>query len=63
MKLLFTPEAAGRRRCQRQLARDHCREASQHPTFGIGAHFCMGAPLARQELTVMLESLQRRPSS
>ncbi|MDO8277215.1 MAG: cytochrome P450 [Burkholderiaceae bacterium] len=36
------------------------REASQHLTFGIGAHFCMGAPLARQELTVMLEALVRR---
>lgn len=34
--------------------------AREHVSFGKGAHFCMGAPLARLELKVLLEEIVRR---
>ena len=36
------------------------RNARRHLGFGHGAHFCMGAPLARMEMKVILEELVRR---
>jgi cytochrome P450 len=32
----------------------------QHLSFGLGLHFCMGAPMARLEVEVMLEQVARR---
>lgn len=36
------------------------RNVMQHTTFGAGTHYCLGAPLARQEVRVMLEQVARR---
>jgi cytochrome P450 len=35
-------------------------DATQHVSFGMGAHFCLGAPLARMEIGTMIERLARR---
>jgi cytochrome P450 len=34
--------------------------AEQHMSFGMGAHFCLGAPLARMEIGAMIERLAQR---
>lgn len=36
------------------------RNVMQHVSFGTGAHFCLGAPLARMELEVMLQRTAAR---
>ena len=36
------------------------RDTSEHLSFGRGAHFCLGAALARLEARVSLEELERR---
>ena len=36
------------------------KEAIQHLTFGRGAHFCLGAPLARYEYGLVLQRLTQR---
>ena len=34
-------------------------DSARHLSFGKGVHFCMGAPLARMEATIVLELLTR----
>ena len=34
--------------------------AKDHLSFGFGIHYCLGAPLARLELKIILEELTRR---
>jgi len=36
------------------------KRARAHISFGFGAHFCLGAPLARLELQIILERLTQR---
>ena len=36
------------------------RAPNDHLAFGFGAHFCLGASLARSELAVMFERVLRR---
>jgi cytochrome P450 len=39
---------------------DFTRTVNHHVTFGFGVHHCVGAPLARLELNVLLTTLLRR---
>ena len=39
---------------------DLSRTGNRHLTFGIGPHFCLGAPLARIELKVLLQVLTEK---
>lgn len=36
------------------------REAKRHMSFGLGVHFCLGAPMARLEAEIALTALARR---
>jgi cytochrome P450 PksS len=39
---------------------DITREPNRHVTFGLGAHYCVGAPLARMEGQIAINTLLRR---
>ena len=39
---------------------DVTREDTRHVAFGRGSHYCLGAPLARLEAEIALETLFRR---
>ena len=38
---------------------DLTRDPNPHLTFGLGTHYCLGAPLARLELALSLRALCR----
>jgi cytochrome P450 family 142 subfamily A polypeptide 1 len=39
---------------------DSARTPNEHLAFGFGTHFCLGASLARLEISVMLDELLAR---
>lgn len=39
---------------------DICRSPNNHVAFASGIHYCLGAPLARLEMRLTLETLMRR---
>ncbi|MET8992553.1 cytochrome P450 [Nonomuraea wenchangensis] len=40
---------------------DLTREPGRHLSFGLGVHFCLGAPLARMEAAIALTTLSAAP--
>ena len=62
--LLLYPSANRDERQFREPDRfDVARAPNEHVAFGgFGAHFCLGASLARLELRVMFEELLRAPA-
>ncbi len=55
--------AAGNRDAQRFAHADQLdvqRADNPHLTFGLGTHYCLGAPLARMEMQIAFETLLRR---
>jgi cytochrome P450 PksS len=56
---------ASANRDERQFANadtpDITREPNKHLSFGLGAHYCLGAPLARLEGQIAINTLLRRP--
>jgi cytochrome P450 len=61
---MITPLLGSANRDDRQFDRpdefDLTREPNKHLAFGLGAHYCLGAPLARLEGQIAINTLLRR---
>lgn len=57
--LLYASGNRDPRRFERPDHLDLARDPNPHLTFGLGTHYCLGAPLARLELALSLRALAR----
>ena len=60
MGLIYASGNRDPRRFERANALDLARKDNPHLTFGLGIHYCLGAPLARLEMQVAFHTLLRR---
>jgi unspecific monooxygenase len=60
LALLYASANRDPRKFDAPDALDLARDPNPHVTFGLGIHFCLGAPLARLELQIALPALARR---
>jgi unspecific monooxygenase len=60
LALLYASANRDPRKFDRPDMLDLARDPNPHVTFGLGIHFCLGAPLARLELRIALPALARR---
>jgi len=58
--LLYASGNRDERRFSQAYRLDVTRSDNPHLTFGLGTHYCLGAPLARLEMQIALETLLRR---
>ncbi len=58
--LLYASGNRDARRFDRADTLDLTRKDNPHLTFGLGIHYCLGAPLARLEMQIAFETLLRR---
>lgn len=58
--LLYASGNRDPRRFERADELDLTRKDNAHLTFGLGSHYCMGAPLARLELQILFKILLQR---
>jgi cytochrome P450 len=58
--LLFSAGRAGDRFASPETFDPHRPNVDDHVTFGLGRHFCLGAPLARMEGQIGLQTLYER---
>ena len=60
LALLYASANRDPRKFAEPATLDFARDPNPHVTFGLGIHFCLGAPLARLELQTALPALARR---
>jgi len=58
--LLYISGNRDERRFERADTLDLSRKDNPHLTFGLGTHYCLGAPLARLELQILFRILLQR---
>jgi cytochrome P450 len=58
--LLYISGNRDERHFERADTLDLSRRENHHLTFGLGTHYCLGAPLARLELQILFRILLQR---